>query len=128
MEILPTSIPSDYISALSSSFLFIIATSLFWIYLRFKPSEFPKEIPGPPRLPFLGILKTIMDNFENWPDENARLSSKYDQTWGGPLPNTTGLGGGVVYLADPICVYLILGRRIPEMLKYHSRIFKLLHV
>eukprot|EP00591_Stephanopyxis_turris_P015131 CAMPEP_0195538460 /NCGR_PEP_ID=MMETSP0794_2-20130614/49539_1 /TAXON_ID=515487 /ORGANISM="Stephanopyxis turris, Strain CCMP 815" /LENGTH=561 /DNA_ID=CAMNT_0040672441 /DNA_START=113 /DNA_END=1798 /DNA_ORIENTATION=+ len=98
-----------YLELLNHWFVLSIAILFFTsVWLKIRPLQVPKSVPGPPRLPLFGILKHMLDRWETWPDEVVRLCNLYDRTWGGPVPNLGGLTGAVFFLVDEECVKHVL--------------------
>jgi len=88
--------------------LSLVVVSIFGLYQRFKPFQVSSEVPGPPRKPFLGILKFFEDNFDRLPCAVSELSSKFNRTWGGPIPVIGSMTGAVFFVVDEAGVQHIL--------------------
>ncbi|CAB9517827.1 Leukotriene-B(4) omega-hydroxylase 2 [Seminavis robusta] len=88
----------------------ILITALIQVYRRLKPYPVDKSIPGPPREPFLGILRFLMTNFEDWPNTVHQCSEKYQQTWGGPMPYLGSMQGAYFILTDDKNIEHILSK------------------
>jgi cytochrome P450 len=85
--------------------LLIFVAPLLAFYAANRPSYIPKKIPGPPRLPLLGILPYLLKHWKQMPVESMRLSRKFKHvTWGGPCFKY----GAWFYTDDPSIVKHIL--------------------
>jgi len=79
-----------------------------FIHRWIKPFHVPNSVPGPKREPFLGILRFIINNWDNWPEKCVEMSNLYKRTWGGPMLNVGGLGGALFILTDDACLRHVL--------------------
>ena len=95
----------------------LLLFGLFALYRRIKPYHVPKQVPGPPRLPFLGISKFIKDNLECIPSIVAELSSNFNRTWGGPVPVIGCMSGAYFFVVDETSVRYILQDRFENYIK-----------
>lgn len=84
------------------SFIQFVATATltlgFSFYLKARPLNVEKSVPGPKSYPFVGFLFYSLKNWETWPCEITYCCFKYGRTWGGKLPNIGGLPGAYVSL------------------------------
>ena len=85
--------------------LLSLAALLLALYAVYRPWHVPATLPGPPRVPLLGMLPYAVRHFSEWPVETTRLSRLYDHaTWGGPCFKY----GALFYTDDPVIVQHIL--------------------
>jgi len=98
----------------------IILMAVTIIHRWIKPFHVPNSVPGPKREPLLGILRFIINNWENWPEKCVELSNLYKRTWGGPILNVGGLGGAVFFLTDDACLRYVLNDNFDNYVKGDS--------
>jgi len=78
---------------------------LLALWAVYRPWYVPATLPGPPRVPLIGILPYAMRHFPEWPVEATRLSRLYNHvTWGGPCFKY----GALFYTDNPLIVKHIL--------------------
>lgn len=98
-----------------SSLLF--AAVLLLMYKKTKPSYVSLEVPGPRRIPFLGISSFLIDNLDSLPSAIDELSQKFCRTWGGPVPSLGGFSGAFLFVVDEISVRHILQDQFENYVK-----------
>ena len=90
---------------------------LLHLYRRLRPRRLPSTLPGPKSYPFVGILPHVINTWEDWPEEAARLSHKYGRTWGGGLPNVKGLSGAFFFVVNEKAVNHVLSQNFENYIK-----------
>ena len=90
---------------------------LLHLYRRLRPRRLPSTLPGPKSYPFVGILPHVINTWEDWPEEAARLSHKYGRTWGGGLPNVPGLNGAFFFVVNEKAVNHVLSQNFENYIK-----------
>ena len=86
----------------------IVLFAVTLIHRWIKPFHVPNSVPGPKREPLLGVLRFVIQNWDNWPDKVVEMSNLYKRTWGGPMLNVGGLGGALFILTDDACLRHVL--------------------
>eukprot|EP00957_Ditylum_brightwellii_P141023 10743478-Ditylum_brightwellii.AAC.1 len=116
-HLLPRESPNYYPPSPSTAILcFVTSFALCIVYCKIKPLPVPKSLPGPTSYPLIGILKYMIDHWEDWPEECVRLSKKYGRTWGGGVPNVRGLNGMFLFVVDEKC-----GKEIFSLRSFRQR-------
>jgi len=90
---------------------------LLHLYRRLRPRRLPSTLPGPKSYPFVGILPHVINTWEDWPEEAARLSHKYGRTWGGGLPNVAGMNGAFFFVVNEKAVNHVLSQNFENYVK-----------
>ena len=90
---------------------------LLHLYRRLRPRRLPSTLPGPKSYPLVGILPHVINTWEDWPEEAARLSHKYGRTWGGGLPNVKGLSGAFFFVVNEKAVNHVLSQNFENYIK-----------
>ncbi|GMH66907.1 hypothetical protein TL16_g04539 [Triparma laevis f. inornata] len=62
------------------------------IWKSIKPYHPPKNVPGPPCKPFVGVLHLIDKNWSTLPDFILSYDQKFGRSWAAPVPNIGLLG------------------------------------
>lgn len=95
----------------------VLIAGLLLLYRKIKPSHVSLEVPGPLRMPFLGISSFITGNLDYLPSAIDEMSSKFRRTWGGPVPSLGGFSGAFLFVVDEICVRYILQDQFENYVK-----------